>query len=175
MFWIQSRSKDKIKVRLKMLQTAVHFRAASQSAIILCDISSWCNSNNSTYLFFTYLIPHSRMKAATTLTYNSPYDMKERRKIFSRFIFLAFSTASSFYILFALSMVLQAISSCFKAKMCWHFISGRSVMSFLFSHVLLLFTCGTHTGATPCQFPTRWLVEVHVDASFLAGFSRAEC
>ena len=58
------------------------------------------------------------MKAATTLTYNSPYDIKERRKIFSGFIFLAFSTASSFYILFALSMVLQAISSCFKAKMC---------------------------------------------------------
>ena len=121
------------------------------------------------------LILHSRMKAATTLTYNSPYDMKRRRKIFSGFIFPAFSTASSFYILFAFSMVLQAISSCFKAKLCWHFISGRSVMSFLFSHVLLLFTCGTHTGATPYQFPIRRLVEFHVDASFLAGFSRAHC
>lgn len=63
------------------------------------------------------------MKAATTLTYNSPYDMKERRKIFSGFIFLAFSTASSFYILFALSMVLQAISSCFK---------GENVLAFYF-------------------------------------------
>ena len=141
-----------------MLQTAVHFRAASQSAIILCDISSWCNSNNSTYLFFTYLIPHSRMKAATTLTYNSPYDMKERRKIFSGFIFLAFSTASSFYILFALSMVLQAISSCFKAKMCWHFISGRSVMSFLFSHVP--YFCCLHVAPIRARHPVNFQ---HVD------------
>ena len=48
-------------------------------------------------------------------------------------------------------------------------------MSFLFSRVLLLFTCIAHTGATPCQFPTRLLVEFDADASFLAGFSRAEC
>lgn len=173
MFWIQSRSKDKIKVRLKMLQTAVHFRAASQSAIILCDISSWCNSNNSTYLFFTY--PSFSDEGCNCLNLQLSLWHERKKKNILGVHFLAFSTASSFYILFALSMVLQAISSCFKAKMCWHFISGRSVMSFLFSHVLLLFTCGTHTGATPCQFPTRWLVEVHVDASFLAGFSRAEC
>ena len=140
-----------------MLQTAVHFRAASQSAIILCDISSWCNSNNSTYLFFTYLIPHSRMKAATTLTYNSPYDMKERRKIFSGFIFLAFSTASSFYILFALSMVLQAISSCFKAKMCVGILfRGVALCHFYFR----TYFCCLHVAPIRARHPVNFQ---HVD------------
>lgn len=102
------------------------------------------------------LIPHSRMKAATTLTYNSPYDMEGRRKIFSGFIFPAFSTASSFYILFAFLWFCRLLAAALRRKCVGILFRGVALCHFYFRTCF----CCLHVAPIRARHPVNFR---HVD------------